>query len=161
MWTKKTVLKNVCDKIQTFKVWNLREYCKTINIVSNRRHQKAINQSLTHLITKNFDLTITSVGNSCVSRILKRVDLYVQRKTLDGWIKKGALKRSRIGKWISFQIGLAIRQICVSFNSTCHMRRCCCLLRSPKSLRSSTRRSPIEAINNCSTFGQLAQLKSD
>lgn len=36
----------------------------------------------THLITKNFDLTITSVGDIRVTRILECVDLYVQRKTL-------------------------------------------------------------------------------
>lgn len=37
---------------------------------------------MTHLITKNFDLTITSVGEVCVAWILEGVDLYVQRKTL-------------------------------------------------------------------------------
>lgn len=39
---------------------------------------------MTHLITKNFDLTITSVGDVCVARILECVNLYVQRKTLKG-----------------------------------------------------------------------------
>lgn len=39
---------------------------------------------MTHLITKNFDLTITPVGNCCVTRILECVDLYMQRKTLNG-----------------------------------------------------------------------------
>lgn len=38
----------------------------------------------THLITKNFDLTVTSVRQGCVSWIFECVDLNVQWKTLEG-----------------------------------------------------------------------------
>lgn len=38
---------------------------------------------MTHLITKYFDLTITSVTQICVARILESVYLNVQRKTLE------------------------------------------------------------------------------
>lgn len=40
----------------------------------------------TYLITKDFDLTVTPMAHAGVPRILERVDLQVERKTL--WKKK-------------------------------------------------------------------------
>lgn len=45
----------------------------------------------THLITKNFDLTVTSVRQGCVSWIFECVDLNVQWKALKGYKKKEVL----------------------------------------------------------------------
>jgi hypothetical protein len=60
-------------------VWTDRfSYCSDIRI------KRKIIQTSTHFITKYFDLTVSSVRNCCITRILKCVDLNVQRKTLEG-----------------------------------------------------------------------------
>jgi hypothetical protein len=65
---------------------NARKLIVAINFVYSRDKKTRGNKEtfMTHLITKNFDLTVTSVGDVGVARILERVNLYVQRKTLKG-----------------------------------------------------------------------------
>lgn len=76
---------------EMFSANDLKENAGNQSATSDYIH-KALNSFTTHLITKNFDLTITSVGDGRVTRILKCVDLYMQRKTLKRWTRISTIR---------------------------------------------------------------------